>query len=490
ILSSMIRARAKEMPNVSQVTEEENENTEKLKLRREVGLLSAVSLIAGTMVGSGIFMSPEWLLRSMGSPGGSLLIWAACGLLTMLSALSYAELGQFIAESGGEYIYLLRIFGQVPAFLLIFTSVLVVRPAGIAAVSLSLGEYLSAPFYPGCSPPQIVIKWIAAACILVLCTVNSINVRLATHIQTFFAAAKLIALLIIVVGGLVLLVNGQTSTFQNAFQGTQTSIGTIGVAFYQGLWSYEGWNNLNSVTEELKHPEVNLLRAVIIAVPLVTLLYLLVNVSYFAAMTPSEMTTSKAVAVTWGNKVLGSWAWLMPLSVVLSTFGSINGMFFTGGRVCYIAAREGQMPNILSMVHVRHFTPSPALIFTSIMSLIMIIPGNFGNLVNFFSFTAWIFYSMTFAGLLYLKIKKSDFPRAYKVPIIIPIFMLIAAVCLVVAPIVDNPKIEYLYVSLSILSGLIVYAFLYYFQCCPGLTKATLFLQLLLEVSPTDKDTN
>uniref|UniRef100_A0A8C3I4C3 B(0,+)-type amino acid transporter 1 n=1 Tax=Chrysemys picta bellii TaxID=8478 RepID=A0A8C3I4C3_CHRPI len=267
-----------------------------LRLKREVGLISAVSLIAGTMIGSGIFMSPEWVLYHMGSPAGSLIIWAACGLLVMFGALSYAELGTIIKESGGDYIYILRNFGSLPAFLFAYTSIIVVRPASMAGVSLSFAKYAVAPFYQGCSTPEVVVKCTAASCILLLTIINCLNVRLATAIMNIFTAAKLLVLLVIVIGGVVLLINGHTQSFQDAFQNTTTGIGPVGVAFYQGLWSYDGWNNLNFVTEELKKPEVNLPRAMMIAIPLVTCLYLLVNVSYFAALTPAELLSSGAVA--------------------------------------------------------------------------------------------------------------------------------------------------------------------------------------------------
>uniref|UniRef100_A0A8B9M4J3 b(0,+)-type amino acid transporter 1 n=1 Tax=Accipiter nisus TaxID=211598 RepID=A0A8B9M4J3_9AVES len=460
-----------------------SEGKEKLRLKQEVGLISGVSLIAGTMIGSGIFMSPEWVLHRMGNPASSLLIWAACGLLATFGALSYAELGTIIKESGGEYIYILRIFGSFPAFLFAYTSVILVRPAGLAAVCLSFAEYAVAPFYPGCSSPQVVVKCTAAACILLLTIINCLNVRLATSIMNIFTAAKLLALLVIVVGGLVLLAKGQTQSFQNAFQNTTSGIGAVGMAFYQGLWSYDGWNNLNYVTEELKKPEVTLPRAVMIAIPLVTCLYLLVNVSYLAAMTPSELLSSRAVAVTWGDKVLGSWAWLISLSVALSTFGSSNGTFFSGGRVCYIAAREGHMPDILSMAHVRCLTPSPALLFTSAMSLIMIMSGSFTSIVNFFRYVYVVFL---FASPLLLV-----FGIVLEVPIIIPIIVLMAAVYLVVAPIIDQPQTEILYIVLFIFSGIILYFPLVHFKHHPRfLQTVTLHLQLLLEVAPTTKDAN
>uniref|UniRef100_A0A8C9FJL3 b(0,+)-type amino acid transporter 1 n=1 Tax=Pavo cristatus TaxID=9049 RepID=A0A8C9FJL3_PAVCR len=449
-----------------------SEGREKLRLKQEVGLISGVSLIAGTMIGSGIFMSPEWVLHHMGSPASSLLMWAACGLLAMFGALSYAELGTVIKESGGEYIYILRIFGSFPAFLFAYTSVILVRPAALAAVCLSFAEYAVAPFYPGCSSPQVVVKCTAAACILVLTIINCLNVRLAMSVMNVFTAAKLLALLVIVVGGLVLLAKGQTQSFQNAFQGTNAGISTIGVAFYQGLWSYDGWNNLNYVTEELKNPEVTLPRAVMIALPLVTCLYLLVNISYFAAMAPSELLTSGAVAVTWGNKVLASWAWLISLSVALSTFGSSNGTFFSGGRVCYIAAREGHM--------VRNQKGGLGA----------------GDSIILFNKTFWLKGGKTQfvhidVGFVYSSGFGCKVVWRARVPIVIPIIVLVAAVYLVLAPIIDQPQIEILYVAVFVFSGVVLYFPLVRFKCHPRfLQRVTLHLQLFLEVAPTSKDVN
>ncbi|XP_078397499.1 b(0,+)-type amino acid transporter 1 [Cetorhinus maximus] len=459
--------------------------TGELHLKREVGLISAVCLIVGTMIGSGIFMSPELVLRYIGSPGASLLIWTASGLVCTIAAVAYVELGTVIKESGGEYIYILRNFGPAPAFLFSWTSVFIARPAGIAAMSLSLAQYVAAPFYEDCPPPSAVVKCTAAASILILSIINGLNVKLAIRIQNIFAFAKILSLLIIVTGGIVLIFKGYTRSFQNAFQGTIGTIGSVGMAFQQGMWSYDGWNNLNCVTEEIRRPEVNLPRALLISIPLVTLLYVVVNVSYLAAMNPSEMMSSGTVAVAWGNKVLGSWAWIIPLSVVLSTFGSVNGSFFTGGRSCYVAAREGSLPEILSMAHVHRLTPLPALAFTAFIAVIMLILGDFASIVNYFSFIAWIFYSLTFAALLKLKIKKPHLHRSFKVPMFIPVFLLIISVSLVVMPVIGDPQIEHLFVFLFMLSGLLIYLpFIHFKLWTISMDRVTVFLQLLLEIAP------
>ncbi|XP_077700135.1 b(0,+)-type amino acid transporter 1-like isoform X2 [Canis aureus] len=423
-----------------------------LRLRREIGLWSAVSLIAGCMIGSGIFMSPQGVLVYVGSPGASLVVWAVCGLLAMMGALCYAELGALVPKSGGEYAYILQIFGSLPAFLVIYTFVLLVRPAAIAAVSLSFAEYAVAPFYPGCSSmPQAVLKAVAAICILLLTLVNCWSSRLATMLMN--------------------------------------QAGRIGMAFYQGLWSFDGWNNVNYVLEELKNPKQNLVWALMIAIPLVTSLYLLVNISYLLVLSPNELLSSDAMAVSWGNQVLGDWAWLVPLAVTLSTLGSTNGTFFGGSRVCYVAAREGHMPQLLSMVHVHRLTPTPALMFTAAVALVLVIPGNFSTIVNFLSFLGWITYGTTISCLLYLRMKKKNLPRPYKVPTVIPVIMLLASLYLVLAPIIDHPQIEFLYIFLFLLSGIPVYFLLVHFRCQPKwLQMATMYLQLLLEVAPAIKN--
>ncbi|XP_026871148.2 b(0,+)-type amino acid transporter 1 isoform X2 [Electrophorus electricus] len=466
-----------------------NSATRRLKLKTEVGIVGGVSLIAGVMIGSGIFISPQTMMRNVMSPGASLLIWACCGILVLLASLSYAELGTVICESGGDYIYILRTSGNLMAFIFAFTTVVIVKPSSAAIQALTFAQNTVALFYGSCPPPVLMVKAVAFVVLLLMNIMNCMNVRLSIAINVLLLAVKFLALGVITIGGIILLFQGDTVGLQNSFEGTNFNINAIGMAFYQCLWSYSGWSTLNCVTEEIKHPEVNLPRAIMIAIPTVTIFYLLVNVSYLAAMTPREMMFSTAVAVTWGNKVLGGWGWVMSIAAALSSFGSLNGSFFSGGRVCFVAAREGHLPDILAMAHVRRLTPSPALIFTTIISLIVLIPGDFEGIVNFFGFTAWFFYGVTLSGLLYLKIKKPDLPRAYSVPIVIPILVLLAAVFLVLAPIIDNPRLEYLYVILFILSGVVIYVPFIHYRLFPGLfDKLTVFLQLFLEVAPTDKN--
>lgn len=162
--------------------------------------------------------------------------------------------------------------------------------------------------------------------------VNCYSVNLGMAVQNIFTAAKLVAVVIVICGGAWKLFQGNTQHLSNAFSGPMPNIGAIATAFYTGLWAYDGWNNLNYVTEEIKNPSKNLPRSIMIGIPLVTLCYALINISYLAAMSEQEMIDSEAVAVTFGNRILGALAWLMPLSVTVSTFGSANGTLFAAGR--------------------------------------------------------------------------------------------------------------------------------------------------------------
>ncbi|KPJ19214.1 B(0,+)-type amino acid transporter 1, partial [Papilio machaon] len=506
-------------------------------LKRRVGLFSGVALIVGTMIGSGIFVAPSGLLEYTDSVGISFIIWMACGLLSLLgalayaelgtmntssgaeyayfmdalyyvrlvvrtnqsmlssghnlqytpSALAYAELGTMNTSSGAEYAYFMDAFGGPPAFLFSWVSTLVLKPSQMAIICLSFAKYAVEPFVAECEPPDALVKLVAVICIVMILAVNCYSVNLATNVQNIFTAAKLVAVLIIVCGGAYKLGLGNTRHLQEPnFASSKATLGNIAIAFYNGLWAYDGWNNLNYVTEEIKNPSKNLPLSIIIGIPLVTLCYALMNVSYLAVMSVSEMTSSEAVAVTFGNRVLGPLAWLMPLAVTISTFGSANGTLFVAGRLCFAASREGHLLDILSYVHVRRFTPAPGLIFHSLIAVAMVLYGTIDSLIEFFSFTAWIFYGGAMLALIVMRYTKPHAPRPYKVPVIIPYIVLLVSAYLVVGPVINKPQWEYLYATAFILTGLLVYVpFVKWSYSLPFMDKITVFLQMVLEVVPT-----
>ncbi|XP_064414857.1 b(0,+)-type amino acid transporter 1 [Latimeria chalumnae] len=458
-------------------------------LQKQIGLISGICLIVGTMIGSGIFISPKSVLSNVDAVGPCLIIWAASGVLATLGALCYTELGTMITKSGGEYVYILEAFGQIPAFLYSWTTIMVVKPSSFAIITLSFAQYAATPFYPGCEPPSIVTKCLAAASIIIITMVNSLSVKLANYVQNFFTAAKLVIVAVIIIAGIVLIGQGKTQNLTNTFEGAKVSFGSIGLAFYSGLWAYDGWNQLNYITEELKNPYRNLPLSIIIGIPLVTFCYILVNVAYFTVMTGTELLRSPAVAVTFGDRVLYSFSWIIPVFVAFSTFGAANGSCFTAGRITYVAGREGHMVKILSYISVERLTPAPALVFNGILSIFYIIPADIETLINYFSFAVWIFYGLAILSLVVMRFTRKEMKRPVKVPIVIPILMVIISVYLVLAPIIDLPELEYLYCAIFIFSGLFLYLFFVHFKfgwIRKIMRPLTIYLQMLLEVVPAE----
>ncbi|MED6281286.1 b(0,+)-type amino acid transporter 1, partial [Characodon lateralis] len=249
-------------------------------------------------------------------------------------------------------------------------------------------------------------------------------------------------------------------------------------------------NQLNFITEELKNPYRNLPLAIIIGIPLVTVCYVLVNIAYFTVMTPSELLSSPAVAVTFGDKVLYPVAWLVPLFVAFSTFGSANGSCFTAGRLSYVAGREGHMVKILSYISLKRYTPMPALLFNGILAIFYIMPSDINTLINYFSFAQWAFYGLTALSLIVMRFTRKEFDRPVKVPVFIAGIVALVSIYLVLAPIIDKPEWEYLYCAIFIFGGLILYFPLVYWKAKWArkiMRPITMHLQLLMEVVPPEK---
>ncbi|XP_062591735.1 b(0,+)-type amino acid transporter 1-like isoform X2 [Saccostrea cucullata] len=471
---------------------DKNGEKDHCNLQKRVGLLSGVCLIVGTMIGSGIFISPKGVLAGTGSVGLSLIVWVGCGIISLFGALSYAELGTLITKSGAEYAYLHEAFGPfhktlgaIPAFLFAWTSVLILKPALFGVVSMSFALYTTEPFFE-CGPPDVLVKIVAIVCLFFVSAVNCYSVKLATKVQNVFTVAKLLAIAVITVGGFVYMGKGEVEEINTGFEDTIQSPSLIALAFYDGLWAYDGWNNLNYITEEIRNPTRNLPLAIMIGIPLVTLCYLLTNLSYYTVMTRAELLRSTAVAATWGDRVLGGAAVLIPIFVAMSTFGAANGSCFTGGRLTFVAAREGHLPKVLSYVHIKKFTPLPSLMISTFLAAVMVLMGDIFALIDFFSFTAWLFYGSTMAALLVLRYTKRDAKRPYKVPIILPITVLCVSVYLVIAPIVNDPRIEFLYAFIFVISGLIFYVpFVVMKKSLPYTETVTKFIQLILWCAPS-----
>ncbi|XP_022198118.2 large neutral amino acids transporter small subunit 1 [Nilaparvata lugens] len=414
------------------------DDANRVTLRRKITLANGVALIVGSIVGSGIFVSPAGVFLYTRSVAASLVVWTLSGAFSAVGAVCFAELGTCIARSGGDYAYILEAFGDLPAFLYLWVVLLVIRPCTQAVVALTFAQYAAKPFFPTCEPPPVAVSLLAAACLCLLTAVNCVSVRWSMRVQNVFTWGKLIALVAIIVAGVYHIFTGGTSNFENAFEG-KYDVGSIALAFYSGLFAFGGWNFLNFVTEELQDPYKNLPRAIWIAMPIVTLIYVLANLAYFAVVSADEMLSSAAVAVTFGNKMFGALSWTVPVFVALSTFGGVNGILFTSSRLFLTGARQGHLPQVLAYVHVTRCTPVPSLVVTCVVSLLMVTNSNVFTLINYFSLVLWLSIGACIGALLWLRVSQPHLHRPITVHLALPVSFLLCCVFLIAVSAVTEP---------------------------------------------------
>ncbi|XP_022919716.2 Y+L amino acid transporter 2 [Onthophagus taurus] len=436
----------------------EDENKDEVKLKKELGLLEGVAIILGIIFGSGIFISPKGVIKEVDSIGFSLVVWVMCGFLSMIGALCYAELGTMIPKSGGDYAYIYDSFGPLPAFLYLWAANVIFVPTTNAIMGLTFAKYVIQPFFGPCDLPDTSATLIAAVTICFLTFLNGYNVKVTTKMQNVFMFSKVGALVLVILMGVVWMSMGNVENFENAFEGTTTNPGKIATAFYSGIFSYSGWNYLNFMTEELKNPFVNLPRAIYISIPLVTLIYVLANMAYLSVLTPIQMMSSDAIAVTFGDKIMGNFAWIIPVLVAISAFGGLSVHVMASSRMLFVGARNGHFPALLSHINVKNFTPLPSLIFLNILSLFMLVSSDIHALITYCTIVESFFVMLSVAGLLYLRWKRPELSRPIRVNIIIPIVFVLICLFLIVLPCVEAPKEVGMGVLLT-LSGIPFYYF-------------------------------
>ncbi|XP_048011321.1 cystine/glutamate transporter [Megalobrama amblycephala] len=487
---------SKRAPATDNVSDEGSKKTMKddaVHLRRRIGLLPSISFIIGTVVGSGIFVAPKGVLMNSGSVGLSLLVWALCGVLSTFGALCYAELGTSFTKSGGHYTYLLETLGPLPAFLRLWTEFIFIRPAVASYVSLAFGRYVVEPFFLPCVAPTALVKIVSMLGVTFVVAVNCWSVSMAARTQVSLTFIKMFALILIIIPGIMALANGKTENFQNAFDSDSLSLTKLPLAFYSGLYAYGGWFYLNFITEEVINPNRTLPLAIIFSMVTVTVFYVLVNVAYYTMMTADELLMSDAVAVTFAGRALQGVAPAIPILVALSCLGALNGGFFGSPRMLFVGAREGHFPAIFSMIHIHRKTPLPAVLFLYPLVIIMLARGEIFQLINFASFSRWLFIALATLGMIIHRYRFPEHPRPFKVPIAVPVVFTIVCFFIVGLSLYSDPWNTGGSCALTI-SGIPVYYLTVKKSYIPERWKKAFYyfsqqLQILLEVAQQEVQT-
>ena len=448
---------------------EKHETTKIPRLKPKMTLLNGCTVIIGSIIGSGIFVSPSGVLMNTGSVNMSLIVWIISGVFSMIGAYCYAELGTIIRKSGADYAYIMVTFGPFLAFIRLWVECVLIRPCAQAIVALTFAIYATKPFFPECEPPATACRLLAVICITVLTFVNCWEVKWATRVQDVFTFAKIAALIIIILTGFVQLGKGKVEYF--SFDDTETDITKIALSFYSGLFAYNGWNYLNFVIEELQDPVKNLPRAIAISCTVVTLVYVLTNVAFYTTLSVHEVLGSEAVAVSFGSKLYGMYGtWVIPVFVAMSTFGGVNGILITSSRLFYAGANEGQMPEVLSMIQIQRHTPTPAVLGVSLLSLLYLCSSDVITLINYTGFGTWASIGLAVVCLPILRNKHPEWERPIKVNLIYPLIFILATIFILFVPMIANPIDTGIGIGIT-LTGVPVYALFFSWKRKPKIIQ-------------------
>jgi APA family basic amino acid/polyamine antiporter len=405
----------------------------KPQLVQGLGKWAAMAMVVGHIIGTGVFLVPSAMTRATGSVGLVFLVWIVGGALSLVGALTIAELGAAMPEAGGAYIYLRRGLGPVWGFLFGWMNNLVGKPSSIATIAAGFLIFVSffvpeahkaiftlhfrVPFTNHSS--EFVFTWaqpFAAAAIACMSFINYLGVRLAGRLQVVLTALKIGAILAVVILGF--LFAGKRAPSAQPFFPHSFNVGLLSgflTAMVGALWAYDGWMDLTFAGSEIINPQKNIPRALVGGTMSVGVIYLLANAVYFRvlpieAVAAAQNVASETVRVFAGARAA---AWITA-AMVLSAFTTLNSSVLTGSRVPYAMARDGLFFRVADGINSRHRTPAGAIVFQAAISCLMVLTGQFEDLFSLFIFAQWIFYALAVGSVYGSRRKEPDLPRPYR----------------------------------------------------------------------------
>lgn len=468
------------------------------EFRRTVTLLDATMVVAGIMIGSGIFIVSADIARNVGSAGWLLVVWLITGVITLIGALSYGELAGMFPQAGGQYVYLRQAYNPLIAFLYGWTFFLVIQTGSIAAVAVAFAKF-TAVIVPAFSETNVLLRFggltismahvLAIGVIFFLTWLNTRGIRVGTFVQNVFTFGKIGSLIILIVLALIgyneRAINLNWATFWDAQAVSVGSDGAVSTTVLSGmglivalavaqvgsLFSSDGWNNITFAAGEVVRPQRTIPLALALGTIIVTVLYLLVNVAYLVTLpvrgvpggtTPMEQGIQFAAADRVGAAAAemmfpGIGAVLMAVLIMISTFGCDNGMILAGARCYYAMARDGLFFKSVGRLNTAG-APAIALWVQGLWASLLCVSGRYSDLLDYVVFAVLLFYILTVAGIFILRRRKPEIPRPVKAvgyPLL-PALYIIAAAFICIVLLIEKPN--YTYPGLFIvLAGVPVY---------------------------------
>ncbi|MCK9281256.1 MAG: amino acid permease [Melioribacteraceae bacterium] len=410
----------------------------KSELVRGLGLIAAIMLVAGSMIGSGIFRKPSSIAEQLMSPELMILVWVGAGLITLIGAAINAEISSILPSTGGQFIYFKEMYGKFTAYLYGWSVLAVIQTGSQAAIAYAFAEYVGyfikfpeLPkfftdmhfFLPAIGDIHPLVnfgtKLIAILVILFLTAVNYVGVVFGGGVQTFVTFVK-IATILILSFLLFFFGQGSLSNVYNNFalepQVSSNLISMIGLALAGAFWAYDGWNNLTFVSGEVKNAQKNVSLGLLFGTLIVIGVYVIINLAYLYVMPIEEIAKSPLVAASAAEKIFGSSGGsIVSIAVIISTFGALNGSILATARVQYAMSENKLFFKGLGKIHPKYNTPHVSLVVQGIWSSVLVLSGSFDTITDYVIFASWLFYMLGAYGVFVLRKKMGTSERYYKV---------------------------------------------------------------------------
>jgi APA family basic amino acid/polyamine antiporter len=424
--------------------------------KASLGLFDATMIVAGSMIGSGIFIVSADITRNVGSPGWLLVIWLITGFMTLTAALSYGELSAMFPKAGGQYVYLKEAFNPLAGFLYGWSFFAVIQTATIAAVGVAFSKFLGT-LQPALGPENILFQIgsfainagqiVAIVLIVFLTYINTKGIEGGKIIQTIFTSVKLLSLFGLIVFGLTL--GAKTGAWSANWSDAWTMkkldsagdliapvigssiLGAVAASMVGSIFSSDAWNNVTFIAGEVKNPKRNIGLSLFLGTLIVTLIYVFANIMYLTVLPVKEIASAPQdrVAVAASKAIFGNiGTYVIAVMIMISTFGCNNGLILSGARVYYTMAKDGLFFKKTGTLNKKD-VPEFALWIQCLVACALCLSGRYGDLLDMISFVVVMFYALTIAGIFILRKQRPDLERPYKAfgyPLLPAIYILMA----------------------------------------------------------------